>query len=216
MKNKIFKKAGFTLIEILIIMVLTGLLFMGLFGSHLQIQDVIRTQSFASRRGNQALFAIQTFSRDLNNLHYEDWHTKSFFIGNTGKSLAGNDISNTSTVNFATNNLYSNPSVLQGRVYSVTYFTEISERSGKLTLYRKEDIFVDYEKTDQGIAIPILEDILAFELEYSTNGDSWKNEWNSKLARKPPMYIKSTFRWIENDAEREFIFTTSPPILFLR
>ena len=55
MKIKRLRNSGFTLIELLVVMGLIGLLLTGLFGTYLQVQELIYKQSKGSENSGQAL-----------------------------------------------------------------------------------------------------------------------------------------------------------------
>ncbi len=203
---------GFTLVEIIIVISLVGFLFVAIFGSFLQIQELMHDQNLNSTKHNQAMIAIQAFSDDINNLYYEVGNARSFFTG-TEELVGGKQVDK---LNFAVSSAYSNPSTLQGRVFSVTYFGETNDLTGKVNLYRKEDSFLDYANKENGIPIAIIENIEEFSLEYSSNNSQWKQEWNLRQVDRLPCYIRATFRWNENNNIKEFLLTITPMLEFIK
>ena len=214
MKKKILP--AFSLIELMVVMGLMGFLFGALFSSYLQIQELVHEQSTASQKNIQALTAVKAISDDINNLYYLNWEPRSFFRGVKANGFGSGTSERCDTLNFISSTLYSNSSLLQSRTYSVTYFTATEEASGDLILYRQEDTFVDYTRPSFGIPVPILKSITRFEVQYSTNLTTWKDDWNAKNARSAPRYIKFNLGWKEGSKIRDFVFTVSPPIVFLR
>ena len=215
MKNTSRYQKGFTLIEVMVVLGLMGFLFGALFSSYIQIQQLIRDQSLSAQTSFQALTAIRAISDDMNNLYYLDWDSKSFFKGIKNTNIGSATVSRCDMLNFVSGTLYSNSSVLQSRTYSITYFANANE-NGEIILYRQEDAFADYTKPSYGIPVPILKNILKFEVQYSTNRETWKDEWNAKLSKSLPRYIRFTLSWQEGSVTREFTFITTPPVVFFR
>ena len=197
---------GFTLIEILVVLSLVGFLFVALFGSYLQVQDVVHNQSQYAHQGNKILSAAKILSDDISNTYYEKKNPDSFFSGKKEIFLQGR----VDKLNLAVISSYSNPSLLQGKVFAVTYFGKLDQDNDTLSLYRKEDNWLDYDNPEQGIPIPLIQDIKEFSLEYSLNRTSWQNTWDLKNSKKIPKYVRATFRWLEGNTEREFVVIATP------
>ncbi len=185
-----------------------GLLFLLLFGSYFQIQDLIYKQNHASIQSHQMIGAVQMITRDIENTVFEPWHDKNFFTAS--KEIV--QANRADVLNFPSGTLYHNPSTLQARLYNVTYYGRTDEVSGDLRLYRREDAFIDYQETTGGIDVPILDHLLEFRCEFSDNGDDWEDGWQLSDKKKPPAYARITLKWEEEDNQREFIFQVSPGI----
>ena len=202
---------GFSLIEIMIVLTMVSVLFIGLLTTYRQIQKLLSTQSRASVQGNQAEQLYEILSHDIENMVYEKWNKKFFF--KTQKNIVSS--SRIDDLNFITGSLYSNPQVRQSSFYNVTYFGKPDE-NGKLTLYRKEDMFVDYKETSHGVSIPVLTNITEFRVEFSKDGKDWLDTWENLLTKTIPSFIRITIQY-ESDMNssgqtRTMVLQISPGI----
>lgn len=189
-----------------------SLLLMGIMTTYVQIQKLLNSQSSASVQGQQAEELYVILSHDLQNIVYEKWNKSYFF--KVKKNIEGG--SRIDSLNFISSSIYSNPQMLQSRVYNVTYFGKINQDTGFLTLYRKEDMFVDYKETNHGVPVPVLEKITGFLTEFSLNGKDWQDSWDSVLNKNLPVHFRITIKYIQefdtDTNERTLILQTSPGI----
>lgn len=205
-RNKLSKKflprRGFTLVELTIVMALTGFLLLAVFGSYFQIRALLLRQSQASGRNNQAIFLMKTLLHDLNTPLSQNWNKAQFFSGK--KEVVGGKRAD--RLNFPAGNIYANPSGMQSAVYTVSYYSEPDDK-GQLVLYRREDIFLDSQKREAGLAIPYLENLQEFRLEFSANGQNWVDEWNYAQTRSIPGIIRVHLSWLEPESSQARVFT---------
>ena len=119
-------------------------------------------------------------------------------------------------LNFISGSIYSNPLILQSRIRNITYFGEILPDSGKIAIFRKEDMFADYTNKTIGIPVPVLEQVSEFRVEFSRNGDEWLDAWDLARMRGIPVYIRATIIYQETSEplspERKLVLETSPGI----
>ena len=208
MNNKRFKyQKGFTLIEILTVIALSSFLFITIFGLYFRIKDLIYDQGLLSQKKSHAFSVIEMISNDLRNLYYEKWNKNSFFEGEKAFSTHVR----IDTLNFVSSTLYSNASTMQNRVFSINYFGEENE-DGHIYLFRQESAFLDYKEKNWGIPIPILKDVILFEVNYSSNGTQWEEEWNLESQRKLPGFVRIRIRWLEVGEEKEHVVAVQPYI----
>ncbi len=203
------RRRGFTLIEILIVMALLGVLFSVLFGTHMQIRQLLAEQSVASNRTSDILAFMKTLSSDLHNLVYDKWNTRQLFIARKN-SVNGKRIDD---LMFTTGRLYNNPSSLQTQVHNVYYFGDVDEND-QVQIFRREDVFADPRNPGQGFAVPMAAEIEEFSLQFSQGGTSWDDEWDFATKRVMPRYIKCTLKWKELGQDRIFSFEIRPPLLW--
>jgi len=203
---------GFTIIELIIVISLLSVFFLGLMTTYMQIQKLLNVQSNASVQGQQAEELYEILSHDIQNLVYEKWNNDYFFIAQ--KNVSGG--SRIDRINFISGSLYSNPGILQSPFYNVTYFGKVNNDTGIMTLYRKEDMFVDYKETSLGVPIPVLDNISEFIAEFSLNGKDWQDSWDYSLNKSLPKFIKITIKYFQkedtNKVERTIMLQTSPGI----
>lgn len=166
----------------------------------------------SSLQGQQAEELYEIMSHDLQNIVDEKWNKKYFF--KASKNITGG--ARVDSLNFISGSLYSNPLVLQSRIYNVTYFGKTGDENGALTLYRKEDMFVDYKETGHGVPIPVLKNVTKFMVEFSPNGKDWQDSWDWILNKNLPRFIRVTIQYIQNEEtgknERTIVIQTSPGI----
>jgi len=213
-EKKLFSKykhlKGLTLIEILIVISLIGVLFVGLFGTYFQIRNIIITQSKSSIDNDRMSALIFTITKDIENVLFEPWNQKNYFF--TVEKLVSHGIES-DAINFCTGSLYGNPELLQANFYSVTYFTDYNEENGSTSLYRSEDVFIDYKKSKNGIPVPVMNNIEKFKIECSENGKDWISDWKFSDKKKLPSNIKFTISWLESGLQRNIDFQVTPGIL---
>ena len=189
-----------------------SILFLGIITTYVQIQRLLNSQSIASMQGQQAEELYEILSHDLQNIVYEKWNKKYFFLAK--KNLIGG--SKIDSLNFISGSIYTNPLVFQSRIYNVTYFGKINNDNGSLTLFRKEDMFADYKETSNGVPIPVLNKITKFLTEFSLNGEDWQDTWDPILNKNLPTHIRITIQYIQDEEsgmnERKLILQTSPGI----
>lgn len=202
-------RRGFTLIEVLIVLALLGSLILLLFGTHLQIKELLAEQSIASQKGAEILAFLKTLSLDLNNLVYEKWNTRQHFMARRHQ-IAGRRIDE---LLFSTGRLYNNPASLQNQIHNVQYFGDLDAQD-QITVYRREDIFVDPKNLAQGYAIPMATGIEELVFEFSQSGQNWEEEWDFAVKQVMPRFIRCTVKWKEGGQDRIFQFTVRPPILW--
>lgn len=204
------RKKGFTLVEVLISLAAFGILMTALFSFYMAIRGLVFEQTHASQSGNRAINAIKIITRDFQNLVYEPYNSRYFFIV---KEQVTGEVK-TVFLNFLSGSLYSNPSLMQSSVYNVTYFGQKDEEASRVDLYRSEDIFADFKNTTGGIKVPLLENIAEFTAEFSLNTDDWRKDWDMTLMKKPPRYIRITLKWYEEENLRTFQSEISPGIFY--
>ena len=203
---------GFTLVELLIVISLMSALLVGIMMTYFQIQKLLNTQSHASLQGQQAEELYSILTHDLQNMVYEKANTQFFF--KVEKQISGG--ARVDFLNFISGSLYANPLLYQPKVYNVTYYGDVDDETGKVNLYRKEDMMVDYKNTDRGVPIPVLKNIHEFRAEYSTNGDDWLDEWDFTIKKTIPKFIRITVKFYLNtesgETERSMVIQCTPGI----
>ncbi|MDH4200893.1 MAG: GspJ family type II secretion system protein [Spirochaetia bacterium] len=190
---------AFTIIELIIVVTLVSILFLGILTTYIQIQKLLNSQSSASIKGQQSEELYSILSHDLQNMVFENWNKNFFFAAK--KNIIGGE--RFDILNFISGSAYSNPLVLQSRIYNVSYHGENDPETGSLALYRSEDMFVDYKNHDLGVPIPVLTRVKEFRVEFSLNGRDWEDEWDYSLKKRLPMFIKVTIQYFANDDSGE-------------
>ena len=210
-RKKHLRKSGFTLVEILIVTCLAGFLFFMMFGSYSSIQNLLKEQGRSSQKSNQALYVLSMLTSDLNNLYFENWSLKSFFIGEKVTVSQGFRID---SLRFISKSQYANASTMQTKSFKVQYFGQYDEEANKAYLFRTEDIFVTQDEDTSGFPIPVLEDVIHLEFKYSRDNRNWREDWNSKIHQGAPSFIQAELRWMEGEVERSEKITVQPYSLY--
>jgi hypothetical protein len=172
----------------------------------------MKTHSETVTQGQEAEELYRILSQDIHNLVH-DSHRKYFFTAE--KEVIGG--SRIDFLNFISGSIYSNPGVLQARIRNITYFGKINNDDGKVTLYRKEDMFADYTNKTIGVSVPVLNKVSEFRAEFSKTGNDWLDTWDISRMKTIPNYIKITFTYEQSTnevmPERTIVLETTPGIL---
>jgi hypothetical protein len=188
-------------------MSLIGLLLTGLFGTYLQVQELIYKQSQGSENSGQALHFMRTLSSDLNNIVFEKWNDRQPFL--IEKSII--DGKRIDRLFFVSSSLYANPANYQNSAFNVSYQGKVDFEKG-VVLYRMEDVFADSSLKIKGIPIPYVNNVEEFAVQASNNGRDWIDGWDRKMNNVLPRYLKVILKWNEAGKEREFEFELRPPL----
>jgi len=208
------KRNGFTLIEVIVSITLAGVMLVALFGIFFNVRSTMQNQAQYSNDGEDGAVLLQAISRDISSAIYEKWNHKRFFFSVTKGIKHGKRVD---SINFTTGSFYHHLSVKHARVYNVTYFGKADSDADSITLYRKEDVFADFENTTRGVSIPVLYNVQAFQIELSDDANTWQETWENK---RLPRYVRISLTWIEGDkdaeftSERKFVMQVSPGIFF--
>ncbi|MES0489926.1 MAG: type II secretion system protein GspJ [Leptospirales bacterium] len=208
------KRYGFTLIEVIISLAIAGTMLVALFGIFFQVRSTMQDQALYSNDGEDGAILLQTLSRDISSALYEKWNHNKFFFSVRKNILQGK---RADSLNFTTGSFYYHISVQHARCYNVTYFGKPDPENDSVTLYRKEDVFADYENTTRGVSIPVLHNVEVFQIELSDDAKTWQEAWDNK---RLPRYVRITLIWIEGNKdaeftkERKFVMQVSPGIYF--
>ena len=200
---------GFTLVELLISMVLTGVLITLLFSTHMQMQTSIRNQNSLSKTTDKANMAVVFISKDIHNAIHESWNRKTFFT--LRKEMHNNNRGD--FLNFSTGTKQVNYTGSSAQAFNVTYYAETDEETDETILYRKEDMFTDYKNTTRGVAIPIIRKLKRFQVSVGNNEKSLRDEWSISMKKTLPLFVKVEIEWEnEMDQTQKIEFQVSPGI----
>ena len=220
--RKLQLSAGFTLIEILIVLAITTVLFTFLISYYFQVNDVTSIQSERSQISQKVSSTMKMVRKDLNNLVTDKWHLpKPNSIDNVKNIFTSKQDPKFSrrgdAINFLSSKLYVNTMMLSSQVFNVTYFCKYNEQKDSFTIYRRENIFADYELPIGGVSVPVANNVHSFYFEFSNDGKTWeKQEWDYNVERRYPLYVAINIEFqIESGKIYKFREIVSPPILWL-
>ena len=208
------RRRGFTLVEVLVVMTLLGFLLTTMFSLYFFLAKQSSNQHQGVLENGEALQAMNSLARDLNNIYFEpNWDKDRKNIAFDKNIIANKKLD---SLTFPTTNLFSNPNAMKSKIRTVSYFVQEKELTDTLILYRSEDAFVVTKDENRGIAVPILKNIQKLEIEFSINGTTWLDNWDYSITGTLPRYIRVHFAWIENKKAKEFVFEARPPLLWNR
>jgi prepilin-type N-terminal cleavage/methylation domain-containing protein len=207
------KRRGFTLVELLIVIGLAGFIFTTLMAVYMQVKKLSYDQTRVSSQSSAVIELGVAISYDLENLIFEKYNVRQVF--SVEKELHGGRRFDAFV--FPSAALNANPSVLQARSFMVSYFVERNPNGPDYTLYRAEDMYIDYKNLFRGVAVPMLKYVDEFKVEGSNNGIDYEETWDYKTRRQIPRYIKMTIRYRPSELSNEiseYIVDVRPPILW--
>jgi len=207
------KRRGFTLVELLIVIGLSGFIFTTLMAVYMQVKKLSYDQTRVASQSAAVIDFGVAISYDLENLIFEKYNVRQVF--SVEKELHGGRRFDAFV--FPSAALNANPSVLQARSFMVSYFVERNPNGQDYTLYRAEDMFIDYKNPFRGVAVPMLKFVDEFKVEGSNNGVDYEETWDYKTRRQIPRYIKITIRYRPSEFSNEiseYVVDVRPPILW--
>lgn len=202
------QRGGFTLIEVLIVLMLMTLLFGAMFGTYIQIRDLIQTQSNASNRSEKIMHVVRTLTLDIRNLRHEKWNEEQIFRAR--KEVIGG--SRIDRLSLPSGRIFANASTYQTNAFQVSWFGETDTDTGEVTIYRQETMFP--QTAGSGIPVSMAEGVKKFQIEFSLNGRDYFDEWDYSLRKTMPRLIRVTIEWEENRQTRKYTFELRPPVLW--
>lgn len=172
------RRAGFTLLEVMIAIGIIGMIVSLIYGSFARTaesKDMIE-------RGNdiyhQMRWALDKMEADLSTA-YLSTNSKSYsiFYGVNRDSGSGQPVDELHFTSF--NHLKFNPAARESDQCELSYFVMENPETGELTLYRREDASPDEDNTEGGEFYELADGIILFNLRYF-DGVDWLDEWDSR------------------------------------
>ena len=180
---------------------------------YMQVKKLSYDQTRVSSQSSAVIDLGVAISYDLENLIFEKYNVRQVFT--VEKELHGGRRFDAFV--FPSAALNANPSVLQARSFMVSYFVERSSTGLDYTLYRSEDMFIDYKNPFRGVAVPLLRFVDEFKVEGSNNGVDYEETWDYKTRRQIPRYIRITIKYRPSETSNEiseYVVDVRPPILW--
>ncbi|MCS6972376.1 MAG: type II secretion system GspH family protein [Turneriella sp.] len=204
---------GFTLVELLIVIGLSGFIFVTLMAIYLQVKKLTYEQTRVASQSAAVIDFGVAISYDLANLIFEKYNTRQVFL--IERELHGGKRFDAFV--FPSAALYSNPSVLQSRSFMVAYFVERDRDGRNYTLYRSEDMFVDPRNLYRGVPVPMVRFVEEFKVEGSNNGVDFEEGWDYRVRRQIPRYVRITLQYRvseTSDTISTYTIDVRPPIMW--
>ncbi len=201
-------KKGFTLVEVVIAIALTGVLFIAIFGIYFAIQKSMKNQTRYSSKSTEVMNLVYQISNDLNNLVEQKWNTKVVFTAKK-EIISGKRVD---SIDFTRADLYQR--LGRSTVYDVSYHGMPDTQTGETILIRRENAFFMPGDRKTGVYYPVIRGFEEFTLEFSLNGTDWEDEWEYTAKSRLPKLIRVNIKWKEGEMERSFSQVIKPPILW--
>ena len=205
--KSIYKRAGFTLLEVLIAIVLMGILLGTLYGSYFAVVRA-RDRSAEGMESRRELGAtLDLIRREIASSLYDTTDKRLHFVvedrDNFGKPA--------STLELTTLEPPSSELVKSSGISTVRYeLVQLKENDKQYILTRSEhDIFMD---STPPIAYPQMERINSFLVE-CYDGSNWVKSWNTSLNNARPKMVRITVQFDEDGNPVEFAVLSTPQIL---
>ncbi|WP_061222406.1 type II secretion system protein GspJ [Leptospira weilii] len=211
MKNAHFKRNGFTLIEISIVVMILGVIFAGIFSTYYTSLRISRESSSSGGAAKRdILLAIENIRSTISMTYFHQTQRRLIFIGkNEGRGIDRKD-----RLDFAATHPNSEETSMP-EVREVSFYLKpMPDNSDYNLLIRREDEMVDRYPKSGGTEYTLLTHVKSFQLRYSRTGAKWEDEWDSKLTKSIPRLIR--IELIVNSGKREVRYETLafPGILF--
>ncbi|MCB1315717.1 MAG: hypothetical protein KDK27_07165, partial [Leptospiraceae bacterium] len=204
-------RAGFTLAEMAIVILLVGMLFTMMFAVLISLVDITSMAAPASKMKAKAFLALDNMRSSLNQTYYHSGLPNIWFVGrkNSGCSQRCDQLT------FAAVHPYS-ADLAQPAVREVSFY--LKQMDGQPDLYRlmrREDSGIDEEPGEGGLHYELTDNVVSLEFRYTLNGLDYYEEWDSTRRPRMPRIIQ--IRLVVKINERLYSFETlARPGLYLR
>lgn len=171
-------RAGFTLLEVLIAVVILGMIVSLIYGSFAMTAQSKEKTEAGNAIYHEARWAMNKLEDDLGAAYVtRNRNTRSLLVGfsrDAGGNMPMDELhfSSFSHVKY-------NPQARESDQAEISYFVTENPESGIMTLYRREDPTPDDENMDGGEFYDLVEGVLGFDLTYY-DGFEWADEWDSR------------------------------------
>ncbi|UOG55224.1 prepilin-type N-terminal cleavage/methylation domain-containing protein [Leptospira noguchii] len=211
LRNAKSKRNGFTLIEISIVVMILGVIFVGIFSTYYTSLKISRESSSPGGAAKRdILLAIENVRSTISMTYFHQNQRRLIFIGkNEGRGAIRKD-----RLDFAATHPNSEEVSLP-EVREVSFYLKpMPDDSNYNFLIRREDEMVDRYPKSGGTEYTLLTHVKSFQLKYSRTGTKWEDEWDSKLTKAIPRLIR--IELIVNSGKKEVRYETLafPGILF--
>ncbi len=181
-------RAGFTLVELSIVILVLSILFTMIFGVFFGVAQITSAESPVSLAKQQALLSLENMRSSINQTYYHRDVKRLVFVGRQqGSGDRRSDILTFAAVHPGAETL-GVPAVRE-----VTfYLKEGGQGDGLATLMRREDQLVDKYPGQGGAHYALLPDVSSLKFEYSLNGKDFKDDWHHEEFRRVPRLVKIT------------------------
>ncbi|TGK35016.1 prepilin-type N-terminal cleavage/methylation domain-containing protein [Leptospira gomenensis] len=204
-------RAGFTLIEISVVVMLLGVIFTGIFSTYYTSLRISRESSSPGGAAKRdILLTMENIRSTISMSFFHQTQRRLIFVGkNDGRAGERKD-----RLDFAATHPNSEETSMP-EVREVSFYLKpMQEDPNYNVLIRREDEMVDRYPKSGGTEYVLLNYVKSFQLKYSRTGAKWEDEWDSKLTKVLPRLIR--IELIVNSGKKEVRYETLafPGILF--
>ena len=197
-QNKDKIRAGFSLVEIAIVILVLGMLLVVVFSVVNGIIQISISSSPSREAKRQALFAMQTLTSSIEQTYFRSNDKRIWFVGKKdGVGEYRKDRLTFAAVHSGAQDIGA-PAIRE-----VSYYIKEQEDDGYV-LMRREDEMVDDEPGKGGAHYEILPNVQSLEFSYSSRPNDWLESWDSRNKKRLPKLVKITLQITIN--KREYIF----------
>ncbi|MBI3395199.1 MAG: prepilin-type N-terminal cleavage/methylation domain-containing protein [Spirochaetia bacterium] len=183
-------RAGFTLVELSIVIVVMSVLFTLMFSVFFGVSQITKEATPSSRAKQKALLALEMMRSTVNQTYYNRDIDRLIFLG---RQLGTGD-TRRDRLTLAAVHPHSDalgvPAVREVSFYVTE--SKVGEDTG--TLMRREDQLVDNKPGEGGAHYPVMDNVVSLQFRYSLSGKEWKESWSSKEMRRVPRLVHIIMR----------------------
>ncbi len=186
-------RAGFTLVELSISILVLSILFTIMFGIYFGINRIITQSTPTAIARKNTLLAMEMMRSSINQAFFHRDLDRLVFVG----KKEGSGETRADRLTFAAVHPGAE-SLGTPAVREVSFYLEEEKDTGyderTFTLVRREDQHVDKEPGEGGAHYRVLKNVVGLQLRYSLSGREWRDDWNSKETRRIPRLIQIQLR----------------------
>jgi type II secretory pathway pseudopilin PulG len=184
-------RAGLTLVELAMVILIMGVLFAMMFGVFFRASEIAREGSPPAEARQRAMLALENMRTAINNTYYMADIERLVFYGNSKRTGTGSmdELTFASVVPGAEES--GTPEVREVSFYLAAPDEGSAAQDGYI-LYRREDQHVDEYPGKGGAHYPMAEGILSLNFKYSYNAKTWYDDegWNTKKNAALPRLVQ--------------------------
>lgn len=173
-RSFIFRKAGFTLLEVLIAVAILSIVLTALYGTFFMSSRAMEDMDESMTKLQESRKAIDILRRELESAYYNE-DDKKTFVKILDKDLYGKQATQLEFTAFTT---------IRPGLSKISYYME--EKDKKRTLFKKIESSFGKEESE---GADIIEDLDEFTIEAKYQ-DKWVKTWDTGITTKMPDQIK--------------------------
>lgn len=210
-------RAGFTIAELVIVVLLIGFLFSMMFGVIFGLTQVTTMSSPSSVAKAAGFLALENLRSSIDQTYFQRDIKRLIFLGKKD----GSGERRLDQLTFAA--VHPNADSLGvPAVREVSYYLVEEEKDPEdlndtqtYVLIRREDEMVDDKPGEGGNHYPLVRGVLSLKIRYSLNGKDWKDDWDSTRLRRMPRMVQIQLRIQAGNRSIRFE-TMAQPGLYIR